>query len=129
MKLLITGGCGFVGANTAMRFVNNGWEVVVIDNLSRKGSEINAKLLSDRYGIRLITDVDIVKSAVKKTIINEKPEVIIHAAAQVAVTTSVEYPEFDFEVNAKGTLNVLEAARFLTKKPIFIFTSTNKVYG
>jgi len=129
MKLLITGGCGFVGANTAMRFVNNGWEVVVIDNLSRKGSEVNAKLLSDRYGIRLITDVDIVKSAIKKTIINEKPEVIIHAAAQVAVTTSVEDPEFDFEVNAKGTLNVLEAARFLTKKPIFIFTSTNKVYG
>lgn len=129
MKMLITGGCGFIGTNTAIFFSNKGWKIVIVDNLSRRGSEINAALLSGKDNIRLITNVNIEQKSAQDLIFQEKPNVIIHAAAQVAVTTSVENPIFDFEVNAKGTLNMLEAARPLSKKPIFIFTSTNKVYG
>lgn len=129
MKMLITGGCGFIGTNAAIFFADKGWEVVAVDNLSRKGSEINAILLASKDNIKLFTGVSIEQNSAQSLIFQEKPDVIIHTAAQVAVTTSVENPIFDFEVNAKGTLNVLEAARSLSKKPIFIFTSTNKVYG
>ena len=129
MKLLITGGCGFIGTNAAIYFSRKGWKIVVVDNLSRRGSEINAALLLNKNNIKLFTNVDIVERFARELILQEKPDVIIHAAAQVAVTTSVKTPLFDFEVNARGTLNMLEAVRSLAKKPIFIFTSTNKVYG
>lgn len=130
MKLLITGGCGFIGTNTAVYFANKGWEIVVVDNLSRKGSEINAVLLSSKKNkIKLFTNVNIEEKFAQELIVKEEPDVIIHAGAQVAVTSSIKNPSLDFEINAKGTLNMLEGARSLSKKPIFIFTSTNKVYG
>lgn len=132
MKILITGGCGFVGANAALYFLKKGHNVIVTDNLSRKGSEINSKMLANAGGqVERIIGPDIVQdSDFFRFLIDDRDVgVIIHTAAQVAVTTSVGNPIRDFEVNALGTLRLLEAARGSDKKPIVIFTSTNKVYG
>lgn len=134
MKILITGGCGFIGTNLALYFLKKGCEVIVIDNLSRKGSELNAKLLvkeNKTKRIKLVVGADVARdfNTLQSLICDDKVDVIIHTAAQVAVTSSVADPVFDFDINAKGTLNVLEAARSSPKKPIFIYTSTNKVYG
>src|SRR6266403_3819598 len=129
-KILITGGCGFIGANAALYFAKKGHAVEVIDNLSRSGSEENQKLLKDN-GINTITVLDVAESPeeLKKFVAEKGIDVIIHAAAQVAVTTSVTDPMLDFRWNALGTLHVLEAARASSKKPLVLFTSTNKVYG
>lgn len=130
--ILITGGCGFIGTNAALHFLERGNSVIITDNLSRKGSEINYKLLSEAKGeIEFVIGLHIEQDAdFFKFLINDrKVDVVLHTAAQVAVTTSVSNPVKDFEINARGTLNILEAARNANKKPIFIFTSTNKVYG
>jgi len=130
-KILITGGAGFIGINSAEYFLNKGWQVFVLDNFSRRGSEENIKWLKKeplsknlkviRADIRY--DLDILKKLVSQV------EVILHLAAQVAVTTSVQNPREDFEINALGTINVLETARQAKNKPIILFSSTNKVYG
>ena len=134
MKILITGGCGFIGINLALYFLKKGCEVIVIDNLSRKGSELNAKLLAKENKtkrIKLVVGADVTRdfNILQSLICDDKVDVIIHTAAQVAVTSSVADPVFDFDINARGTLNILEAARSSPEKPIFIYTSTNKVYG
>jgi CDP-paratose 2-epimerase len=130
MTILITGGAGFIGSNLANHFLNKGEEVVILDNLSRAGVARNLDWLSATHGNRRFTclqedirDAHAVADAVASA------DVIYHLAAQVAVTTSVEEPRCDFEVNALGTLNVLEGARLAGHKPIIVFTSTNKVYG
>lgn len=129
MKILITGGAGFIGSHAADHFMKLGHAVSVMDNLSRTGSEMNLLWLKERWprgltvlggDIRSYADV---AKAVKGT------EAIFHFASQVAVTTSIQDPRTDFEVNALGTLNVLEAARHVTPPPAVVFTSTNKVYG
>jgi len=133
MKVLITGGAGFVGSHVAEYYAKRGDEVVVYDNVSRAKllnySEINAlynwNYLKNNYDIRLlkgdIRDADHLEKA------GDRADVIIHTAAQTAVTTSVLDPRTDFEINALGTFNVLEAAR--KTGAAVVYCSTNKVYG
>jgi CDP-paratose 2-epimerase len=127
--VLITGGCGFVGTNLADRLLREGHRVCVFDNLSRPGVERNLDWLREQHGKNLIVrtedtrDTGAVRDAVRRA------SHAFHLAAQVAVTTSLQDPLEDFEVNARGTLNVLEAIRGSIQKPPLFFTSTNKVYG
>jgi CDP-paratose 2-epimerase len=126
---LITGGAGFVGSNLAQHLLEAGRRVLVFDNLSRRGVERNLRSLQERYPGRLEVEVaDIRDTAAVSRAVHQATE-IYHFAAQVAVTTSLQAPVDDFEINARGTLNVLEAARRRRPAPVLIFTSTNKVYG
>jgi CDP-paratose 2-epimerase len=131
MKYLITGGAGFIGSNYVNYLLSKGHQVVILDNLSRIGSQKNLQWLKEKYGELDFLKVDIREfPTLLDTIRNNIDiDVIIHFAAQVAVTTSVVDPRLDFEINAMGTFNLLEAIRQLKIDPIFIYTSTNKVYG
>ena len=126
----ITGGAGFIGSNYAARLLERGEKVTLYDNLSRAGAPLNLEWLRNTYGDSSfemvkgdVRDADSLRKAASAA------DVIIHLAAQVAVTTSVTNPREDFEINAQGTFNALEAARASSRKPIFLFASTNKVYG
>lgn len=125
MKILITGGAGFVGSHAAEYYALKNEEVVVIDNLSR--AKYNWNYLKKYDNIELlegdIRDRKLVEKLAKDV------DAIIHTAAQVAVTTSVKDPRTDFEINALGTFNVLEEARKSKSSPAVLFCSTNKVYG
>lgn len=129
MKLLITGGAGFIGINAALHFLNKGDDVIIFDNFSRKGSRDNISWVKrtakkpPKVHEGDIRNFHVVKKAVLDI------DVLLHFAGQVAVTSSVKNPRDDFENNALGTLNVLEAVRLSGKNPIFIYSSTNKVYG
>lgn len=126
---LITGGAGFIGASLADRLLALGERVAVLDSLARPGVEANLRWLVERWGERLevrigdIRDTGAVRAAMAGM------AVVFHCAAQVAVTASIADPIADFEVNARGTLTVLEAARAQEQPPAVIFTSTSKVYG
>jgi CDP-paratose 2-epimerase len=127
--ILITGGAGFVGVNLADRLLSEGNQVMVFDNLSRAGVQRNLDWLKVKHqtGLQvMIADIRD-RDAVKKAVDGAKH--IFHFAAQVAVTTSLVDPFHDFEVNAFGTLNLLEAIRNSSHQPSLLFTSTNKVYG
>jgi CDP-paratose 2-epimerase len=126
---LITGGAGFVGVNLADRLLSDGKKVMVFDNLSRAGVEQNVAWLEDKWTENLyVTKADIRdKEAVAAAVAGA--DQVFHFAAQVAVTSSLTDPFHDFEVNAQGTLNLLEAVRRSTHQPPVIFASTNKVYG
>ena len=130
MKILITGGAGFIGVNCAAYFSRRGDQVILFDNLSRRGAEQNASWLAEECSCRLvrgdIRNVDELAQLFRQ----EGPfDLILHLAAQVAVTTSVANPREDFEINAWGTFNLLEAVRLLNPRAVFIYASTNKVYG
>jgi len=129
VRFLITGGAGFIGCNAAARFSAEGHEVLSLDNLSRVGSPRNAEWLKATHGVENepvdIRNGDEVESVVRRF----APEVIVHCAGQVAVTTSVADPRRDFEENALGSFNVLEATRRAAPGAIFLYASTNKVYG
>ena len=130
MKVIITGGCGFIGTNVVLFHLRKKHKVVIIDNLSRRGTEVNLALLR-RYANLKFYKVDIRdKEKISKVFSqNKDADIVYHLAAQVAVTISVLNPYEDFEINVLGTLNVLEAARKYLPKTFFIFSSTNKVYG
>lgn len=130
MKALITGGAGFIGVNAAARFLSRGEEVVIIDNLGRRGAEQNLRWLKGR-GNPVFYEADVRDSARLSSIFREHrdADMVLHLAGQVAVTTSVADPRSDFEVNALGTLNVLEAMRLGGMAAALIYSSTNKVYG
>ncbi len=131
MTWLITGGCGFIGANLGDALLARGVDIVVLDNLSRAGSELNLKWLrrEGRSEWRFVQS-DVRNADSVATLVREiKPRVIAHLAGQVAMTTSVENPRLDFEVNALGTFNVLEAVRLGSPETIVLYSSTNKVYG
>jgi len=126
---LITGGAGFIGVNAAHYFSNNGWEVIVVDNLSRRGTESNLEWLKKNSNIEF-HKVDIRDYQTLSQVVGEvRPDTLLHLAAQVAVTTSVLDPAEDFEINARGTFNVLEAVRHKSPDSFVINASTNKVYG
>ena len=127
--ILITGGCGFVGTNLAHRFLSEGRRVCIFDDLSRPGVERNLDWLRDTYGENVIVKVGDVRDAGAVRDAVRRASNVFHLAAQVAVTTSLGDPLIDFEVNARGTLNVLEAVRNSIHRPPLFFTSTNKVYG
>ncbi len=130
MRYLITGGAGFIGSNYAHRLLERGEQVTIYDNLSRQGAAANLSWLQDRFGRDAL---DFVRGDVRNADLLAATavgvDVIVHLAAQVAVTTSVNDPREDLEINILGTFNVLEAARRATKPPIVIYASTNKVYG
>jgi CDP-paratose 2-epimerase len=127
---LVTGGAGFIGSNYVHRLIQHGETVTVYDNLSRAGAPRNIAWLEETFGknaFRLI--VGDVRNADQMAEAAKDADVIVHLAGQVAVTTSVTNPRDDFEANAWGTFNALEAARLSDRDPIFLYSSTNKVYG
>jgi CDP-paratose 2-epimerase len=128
-QALITGGAGFIGVNLANRLLDAGDRVTVFDNLSRRGADKNLEWLRSLHGedVRFI-EGDICDDAELERAMRGV-QVVYHLAAQTAVTTSVTDPRSDFQINAVGTFNVLEAARHYGDKPILVFASTNKVYG
>jgi CDP-paratose 2-epimerase len=127
--VVIVGGCGFVGTNLACRLLSAGQPVLLVDNLSRRGVERNLRWLRDTYGRLVEVEVgDIRDPQVLRQVVPRASQ-LFHFAAQVAVTTSLTDPIHDFDVNARGTLNLLEAVRALDEPPPLLFTSTNKVYG
>jgi CDP-paratose 2-epimerase len=127
--VLVTGGAGFIGSNVVDRLAGAGHQVIVYDNLSRDGVARNLAWLQKRHGARIETEVADVRDAARLRAAVERAGHVFHFAAQVAVTTSIRDPLTDFEVNARGTLNVLDAMRRMSTPPSLLFTSTNKVYG
>src|SRR3954452_7591069 len=128
-RAVVTGGAGFIGTNLTARLVEEGSVVVVLDNLSRPGSERNLAYLRETYGERVQFERGDVRDATAVARALAGADRVFHLAAQVAVTTSLEDPVTDFDVNVRGTLTLLEALRELQRPPFLLFTSTNKVYG
>lgn len=127
---LVTGGAGFIGSNYVNRLVSRGDKVTVFDNFSRGGAKRNLEWLHGTFGkdafnvvVGDVRDASLITEAARDA------DVIVHLAGQVAVTTSVNDPRDDFESNALGTFNTLEAARLSGRNPIVLYSSTNKVYG
>jgi CDP-paratose 2-epimerase len=127
--VLVAGGAGFVGANLAHRLLSSGTRVRVLDNLSRPGVERNLAWLAAAHGALLDPLIGDVRDPAAAARAVKGVSAVFHCAAQVAVTTSLVDPVLDFEVNARGTLNLLEAVRREDPPPFVLFTSTNKVYG
>jgi CDP-paratose 2-epimerase len=129
MRFLITGGCGFLGSNIAREILKRGNSLYIFDNLSRWGSEENLEWLKTLGDFTFIAG-DIRKKEEVETLVKKvKPDVIYHLAGQVAMTTSIDNPRLDFEVNATGSFNILESVRTFSPQSIVVYSSTNKVYG
>jgi len=131
MDWIVTGGCGFVGTNLTDALLRQGHCVTVIDDLSRHGSESNLTWLRMRHSTHwqfLQGDIRD-SSTVSQVIADTLPFAVVHLAGQVAMTSSIADPRRDFEINALGTLNVLEAVRLHSPDTIVLYSSTNKVYG
>jgi CDP-paratose 2-epimerase len=129
MKYLITGGCGFLGSNIASKILKQGGELVVFDSLYRFGSYQNLEWLKTQGDFEFIHGDIRNTNDVEKMIQIHKPNVIYHLAGQVAMTTSIEDPRMDMEVNLGGSFNLLNAVRLYSPESIIIYSSTNKVYG
>jgi CDP-paratose 2-epimerase len=127
--VLVTGGAGFVGCNLADALCSAGEHVLLLDNLSRAGVDQNVAWLREQHPGLVDLEVGDVRDARLLNEAVQNASAVFHLAAQVAVTTSLASPVHDFEVNARGTLNLLEAIRAQPDPPPLIFTSTNKVYG
>jgi CDP-paratose 2-epimerase len=128
-RALITGGAGFLGVNAATHLIKEGWEVTLLDNLSRPGTERNLRWILTRYPNRTAFIKEDVRNAEAMARHVKGHDAVLHLAAQVAVTTSLVDPNTDFDINARGTLNMLEAVRLHNHDAPLIFASTNKVYG
>jgi len=129
MKLLITGGCGFLGSNLATDALHRGDELVVYDNLYRSGSRDNLVWLQGQGNFQFVHGDIRNQNDTTRLIQSFQPDAIFHLAGQVAMTTSIENPRMDFEVNVVGTYNLLEAVRLYVPECTVIYSSTNKVYG
>ena len=130
-KWIVTGGAGFIGCHAAARFHREGDRVVVVDNLSRRGADANLAWLRDQ-GVADFVRLDVRDARGVHDLLarHADADAVLHLAGQVAVTTSVLDPRADFETNALGTLNVLEAVRLAAGgRPAVLYSSTNKVYG
>ncbi|MEM6392364.1 MAG: GDP-mannose 4,6-dehydratase [Planctomycetota bacterium] len=135
MKVLVSGVAGFIGGHVAQRYLDEGASVVGFDNLSRRGNVENIRWLSEHAESKpgrfefLHCEIRNETDCLGLFEAHKDADVVIHLAGQVAVTTSFLNPRMDFEANALGTLNLLEATRLHTPKAAFVFASTNKVYG
>lgn len=129
MKYLITGGCGFLGSNIAAELLVKSHSLILFDNLSREGSQLNLEWLQSIGEFRFVNGDIRDALGVERLIKEEKPDVTFHLAGQVAMTTSIENPRLDFEVNAGGSFNLLNAIRLHSPQTVVLYSSTNKVYG
>jgi CDP-paratose 2-epimerase len=134
MNILITGGAGFIGCNAAARFIRQGHKVTVLDNLSRPGTKANLAWLKTVGRFKFVkADIRNAKAVAAAVKAVKGLNAVLHYAGQVAVTTSVRDPREDFDINALGTFNVLEAVRLAQpkagRKIAVLYSSTNKVYG
>ncbi len=125
--ILITGGAGFLGVNAADHFARSGWWVTLLDSLERPGTQANLDWVRRAHGVGFVK-ADIRDRSALDLAVRGK-DAVLHLAAQVAVTTSIRDPRMDFEVNARGTLNLLEAVRAHAPEAAVLYASTNKVYG
>lgn len=127
--VLVTGGAGFIGCNAVRYFAERNWHVTVLDDLSRQGTDQNLGWLRQSLAFEF-ERVDVRdRAAVDRLLAERRPNAVLHLAAQVAVTTSITDPRNDFAVNAYGTFNLLDAVRRYCRDAMFVFASTNKVYG
>jgi len=129
MTILITGGAGFIGCNLAAALLRSGERVTIVDNLSRPRTDQNLAWLQTQFGGKLRFERADIRDQDPMNRLIPGHDAVFHLAGQVAVTTSVQNPREDFEINALGTLNVLEAARLASTPPAVFYASTNKVYG
>jgi CDP-paratose 2-epimerase len=134
MRALVTGGAGFIGCNMSRKLIEQGWSVTIFDNLSRPGTASNLKWLQGHGRFKFVKGDVRQKGRIAAAVQAARPDAVFHYAGQVAVTTSVADPREDFDINAHGTFNVLEAVRQRLPKavkgrPAFFYSSTNKVYG
>lgn len=130
MNIFITGGAGFIGINAASYYLKQKHRVTIFDNFSRPGGKKNISwLVQNHKGSVQVVDGDIRSDQRKLISYAKRADLVLHLAGQVAVTSSVANPLTDFEINARGTLNVLEAVRTSGHNPVLIYSSTNKVYG
>jgi CDP-paratose 2-epimerase len=127
---LVTGGAGFIGSNYVHRLLTRGERVIILDNLSRHGASLNVQWLQRIFGPDAFSlTVGDLRDAETVAACAREADVVVHLGGQVAVTASVRDPRGDFEANALGTLNTLEGARRSGRDPIYLYASTNKVYG
>lgn len=129
MKILITGGCGFLGTNLAAQALKRGAALTLFDNLSRLGAQDNLAWLRAQGRPQFVQGDVRDAAAVARAVEDARPDAVFHLAGQVAMTTSIKDPRADFEINALGTLNVLEAVRRHAPEAALVYSSTNKVYG
>lgn len=128
MKLLITGGCGFLGSNLASYGIEKGYDITVFDNLSRFGSALNLEWLRT-LGEFSYVHGDIRNKNDVENLVKQGFDAVFHLAGQVAMTTSLENPYKDFEINVMGTVNLLDSIRKYAPGTAIFYSSTNKVYG
>lgn len=129
MKILVSGGCGFLGSNLAAYGIKNGMDITVFDNLSRVGAEQNLIWLRSLGEFTFVHGDTRNKNDVERVIQNGHFDAVFQLAGQVAMTTSIENPYKDFQTNTMGTLHILEAVRVYSPDTAVFFSSTNKVYG
>lgn len=129
MKILITGGCGFLGSNLAAHAIRRNDTVLVFDNLSRLGATDNLAWLRERGRFQFSHGDIRNPNDVTRVVQDFRPNAVFHLAGQVAMTTSIANPRNDFEVNVAGTFNLLEALRQHAPEAAALYSSTNKVYG
>lgn len=127
--ILISGGCGFLGSNIAFHLKDKGYKICILDNMSRKGSEENLAWLQEHVAPYFFKADVRVAEELEHVFREVMPDVVFHLAGQVAMTTSIANPRMDFEINALGTLNMLEAIRKYKSSCTIVYSSTNKVYG
>jgi len=128
-EVVVTGGAGFVGTNVVDRLLRRGKPVLILDNLSRRGTYENLRWLRQTHGDKARIRVADIRDRATVFDALKEASAVVHLAGQVAVTTSVDHPEDDFHINAQGTLHILEALRQQDRDVPLLFTSTNKVYG
>src|SRR5262245_7309753 len=129
-RVVVFGGAGFIGSNLSKSFLDEGTHVTVFDSVARRGRKLNIAWLRQCYSSGQLDFInDDIRNAVAVRAVVKDADAVYQLAGQVAVTTSVQDPRTDFEINTLGTLNVLEGVRLSGRRPPVIFTSTNKVYG
>lgn len=129
MKVMITGGCGFLGSNLASYCMKQGFPLLILDSMFRQGTESNLEWLKSQGQFQFVKADTKDSEPLTKAVSDFQPDVIFHLAGQVAMTTSLENPRRDFDTNVVGGFNLLEAVRLKSPKSIIVYSSTNKVYG